>query len=141
MSVDETQGDTPPRRARERADELRTERRRTARRAEAPDAAERASHAREARRRAAEAVERDTDTSAEILQALARRAAAIPPEKNLLRMGAAAATLALTSLESARLVAEQIRAEIELARGRAGDSASGGLTATVRESIATTLTG
>jgi len=92
----------------------------------------------EVRKRAVEALEESGHSNREILEKIAEKASEIPPDENLIQLGAAATRLSLISLESARLLAEQVRLEIEIRREEAIRSvASGGR----REQAAETLLG
>ncbi len=90
-----------------------------AQRREEPDRAQRS------RERAAERIERSGPTNAEVLKKVAEKATEVPPREDLLEISIAAARYALTNLESARLFAEQIRAEFELSREDQVEAAAG----------------
>lgn len=103
-----------------------------------PDRAERS---RETRQRATERVDETATTNAEVLRQLGKKATEVPPEKDLVQIGVAAAKFSLTNLESARLIAEQIRAEIELDQSdRVVNTAQDGAP-TTRDRISAALTG
>ena len=86
-----------------------------------PGAPDPARH-RETTERAAESLARHGATHAEVLRKVAEKAPEYPPDENLLALSSAAARFTLTNLDSARLIAERIRAEVELRKEEAMES-------------------
>ncbi len=88
---------------------------------------DRIERARKSRERATDAIESQALSNREVLEQLAARALEVPPGADHLTFGAAAARYALTNLEAARLLAEQIRAEVELGQEEKINAATGRL--------------
>lgn len=66
----------------------------------------------------------ETPSSSEVLAKVAERAQAIPPREDSLALSAAAARYSLTSLDSAKQIAREIRESMEKKPAESGDAAS-----------------